>query len=184
MSRCYSFWMTDVSVGDFKSSNTECIISVSAATLLQWLIMLSQRPNVVTMWLHSVITWAQIYVLLAIYTLASNPTGSRVLLHSVIGIVKHCRTSTSRKCSSNIWEKTTASMSHKFCGVRSMRSIITSLAHSLLSYCWERLSMAPTCSQQTTLACVHMWQMWHHTNDDQTTKNEFKKPNIHCHCRK
>lgn len=28
---------------------------------LQWLIMLSQHPNVVTMWLHSAITGAQIY---------------------------------------------------------------------------------------------------------------------------
>lgn len=158
-----------VSVGDFKSSHKECIICVSCNSP-QWLIMLSQRPSVVTTWLHSVITWAQIYALLAIYTLTSNPTGKRVLLHSVSGIERRCSTS-----SSNVWEKTTASMSRRFRRVRSMRSIITSLAHSLLSYCWEQLSVAPTCSQQTTLSCVKSvlantvirWLMRYKTTDKQ-----------------
>lgn len=63
----------------------------------------------------------------------------------------------------------------KFRRVRSMRSIITSLAHSLLSCCWEQLSMAPTSSQQTTLSRVKSvyantvvrWLMTHETTEKQ-----------------
>lgn len=115
-----------------------------------WLIMLSRRPYIVIMGLHSVITWAQIYTLFAIYTFMSIPAGNIVQLHCQWrDIQRHCSTS----METNIWDNTTASMSRKFHCVRSIRSIITSLAHSLLSQSWEQLPNSQW-FQPTNYTCV------------------------------
>lgn len=139
---------------------------------LQWLIMLSQLPNVVTMWLHSVITWAQIYALLAIYTLTTNPTGERVLLHCVSGKERHCSTGAG---SSDALRENNSNHGRKFRCVRSMRSIITSLAHSLLSHCREQLSVAPTWSQQRALSWVQsvLAKTYQVADDAQTTDKQI-----------
>lgn len=128
MNRCYILSDTQskrVSAGDFKSSNKECIISASAATLRHDRSRCHDVPNVVTTRLHSVIAPAQIYALLAICTFTSlAQQAESVVLHSV-------RDAAAPAAPTHLRENNSG-RERKFHRVRSMRSIITSLAHSLL----------------------------------------------------
>ena len=95
---CHSQWLT-------MSSDKEYIISASTTTLCNdYVVTKAQCCHYMAALCHHLSSNVRI-----IYIVTCTTAGKRDLVHSVSGIERHCSSS-----SSNIWEKTTASMSVNF----------------------------------------------------------------------